>query len=154
QIKADRANPEQYRNRLETTTIRLQQVTADLDRAVSERDRLRSRVAELEQRHSQLDIGRQQKGSGFYRLAGLIPIGPDQPQAEPLGNDTLISDAPPEVEERSRGVTQFAHQAVAEVRRLLASTGLNVDRLFPQLGQDHGLGGPFVVPPKGGQPNG
>jgi murein DD-endopeptidase MepM/ murein hydrolase activator NlpD len=154
QIKADRANPGQYKNRLEATTKRLQHVTADLDRALSERDRLRSRVAELEQRHSQLDIGRQQEGAVFYRLAGLITIDSDQPEAVSLGRDMLMSDAPPEVEEQSRGVAQFAHQAFAEVRRLLASTGLNVDRLFPQLGQDRGLGGPFVVPPKGGQPNG
>ena len=61
----------------------------------------------------------------------------------------LISDAPPEPQDQSRSVADLARQAVAEVRRLLASTGLNVDRLFPQLAQDRGgLGGPFVAPPK------
>ena len=66
----------------------------------------------------------------------------------------LISDAPPEPEDQSRSVAHLARQAVAEVRRLLASTGLNVDRLFPQLAQDRGgQGGPFVAPPKADPPN-
>src|SRR4029077_11324942 len=90
-----------------------------------------------------------------YHLAGLIAVEPAQPEAEPPRTGMLISDAPPEPDDRSPSVAQIAREAVAEVRQLLASTGLNVDRLFPQLGPDHGgRGGPFIVPPKGDQPNG
>jgi murein DD-endopeptidase MepM/ murein hydrolase activator NlpD len=120
--------------------------TADLDRALSDRDRLRARIAELEQKQSQLDFA--------VRTTALIETGPSQSAADPARPEILISDAPPEPEDQSRSVVDLARQAVAEVRRLLASTGLNVDRLFPQLAQDRGgRGGPFVVPPKADPPD-
>jgi murein DD-endopeptidase MepM/ murein hydrolase activator NlpD len=119
---------------------------ADLDRALSDRDRLRARIAELEQKQSQLDFA--------VRTTALIETGPSQSAADPARPEILISDAPPEPEDRSRSVVDLARQAVAEVRRSLASTGLNVDRLFPQLAQDRGgRGGPFVVPPKADPPD-
>jgi len=154
-IETDRTEGGQYKSRLEVVTKKLQQLTADLDRALSERDRLRARIAEREQKHSQLGVAYGRKWAGLYHLAGLIVVEPAQPEAQPPRTGMLISDAPPEPEDRSPSVAQIAREAVAEVRQLLASTGLNVDRLFPQLGPDHGgRGGPFIVPPKGDQPNG
>jgi murein DD-endopeptidase MepM/ murein hydrolase activator NlpD len=120
--------------------------SADLDRALSDRDRLRARIAELEQKQSQLDFA--------VRTTALIETGPSQSAADPARPEILISDVPPEPEDQSRSVADLARQAVAEVRRLLASTGLNVDRLFPQLAQDRGgHGGPIVVPPKADPPD-
>ncbi len=135
------------RDRLALAARDRQQATADLDRALSDRDRLRARISELEQTRSRRDFA--------VRTTGLIETGPSQSAADPAWPEMLISDAPPEPEDQSRSIAQFARQAVAEVRRLLASTGLNVDRLFPQLAQDRGgLGGPFVAPPRADQPNG
>jgi murein DD-endopeptidase MepM/ murein hydrolase activator NlpD len=146
-IETDRAGQGQSKGRFDATTKRLQQATADLDRALGERDRLRARIAELEQRHSQLDAGHRQKLTGVFRLAELIEIEPSQSAMGLARPEMLISDAPPEPEAQSPSVAQLARQAVAEVRRVLASTGLNVDRLFPQLAQDRGgQGGPFVPP--------
>ena len=131
-----------------------QQATADLDRTLGDRDRLRARIAALEQEPSQLDVAHRQKWTGVFRLAGLIETEPSQSAASPPRPEILISDAPLETEAQSPSVAQLARQAVAEVRRLLASTGLNVDRLFPQLAQDRGgQGGPFVAPPKADPPN-
>ena len=126
------------------------QATADLDRALSDRDRLRARIAELEQKPSQLDFA--------VLKTALMETGPSQSATDPARPEMLISDAPPEPEEKSPSVAQLARQAVAEVRRLLASTGLNVDRLFPQLaaqdrGERGGRGGPFVAPPKADPPD-
>ncbi len=130
-----------------------QQATADLDRALSNRDRLRARIAEIEQEQSQFDIARRQKWTGLFRLTQVIETEPSQSASGLPRPEMLITDAPPEPVDQSR-IAQLARQAVAEVRRLLASTGLNVDRLFPQLTQDRGgQGGPFVAPPKGDQPN-
>ncbi len=153
-IDTYRAGQGQSNGRFDATIKRLRQATADLDRALGERDRLRARIAELEQKQSRLDFGHRQKWTGVFRLAELIEPEPSQsavglPQAE-----KLISDAPPEPEAQSPSVADLARQAVAEVRRLLASTGLNVDRLFPQLAQDRGgRGGPFVAPPKADPPD-
>ena len=131
------------------------QATADLDRALGDRDRLRARIAELEQKPSQLDIAHGQKWTGLVHLAEASETGPSQSAAGPARAEMLITDAPPEPEDQSHSIAQLARQAVAEVRRLLASTGLNVDRLFPQLAQERGgLGGPFVALPRGDQPNG
>jgi murein DD-endopeptidase MepM/ murein hydrolase activator NlpD len=141
-----RAEVASLRDKLALAARDRRRASADLDRALSDRDRLRARIADLEQKQSQLDFA--------VRTTVLIETGPSQSAADPARPEILISDAPPEPEDQSRSVADFARQAVAEVRRLLASTGLNVDRLFPQLAQDRGgLGGPFVVPPKADPPD-
>ncbi len=95
------------------------------------------------------DLGRRQKWTDILPVAEQIETEPSRSAAE-----MPISDASPEPKDQSRSVADLARQAVAEVRRLLASTGLNVDRLFPQLAQDRGgLGGPFVAPPKADPPD-
>jgi murein DD-endopeptidase MepM/ murein hydrolase activator NlpD len=154
EIEGDGAAQALYRGR-PAGKKRLRQLIADLDQALNERDQLRVRVAELEQKRSQLDVGRQQKWPSPFRFAGLIETELAQATADKPQPEMLISDAPPQPEDQSRSVARLARQAVGEARRLLASTGLNVDRLFPQLAQDRGgQGGPFVVPPKGDEPNG
>jgi murein DD-endopeptidase MepM/ murein hydrolase activator NlpD len=141
-----RAEVASLRDKLALAARDRRRASADLDRALSDRDRLRARIADLEQKQSQLDFA--------VRTTALIETGPSQSAADPARPEILISDAPPEPEDQSRSVADLARQAVAEVRRLLASTGLNVDRLFPQLAQDRGgLGGPFVVPPKADPPD-
>jgi murein DD-endopeptidase MepM/ murein hydrolase activator NlpD len=151
-VRAEAANADRQdevaslRDELALAANDREQATADLDRALSDRDRLRARIAELEQKPSQLDFA--------IRTTALIETGPSQSAADPARPEMLISDAPPEPEEKSPSVADLARQAVAEVRRLLASTGLNVDRLFPQLAQERGgQGGPFVAPPKADPPD-
>lgn len=73
-----------------------------------------------------------------------VQTGADSPPPE-----VVISDTPPEAERDSLG--EVARRAIDDLRRVIASTGLNVDRLFPQLGPDHAVGGPFVPSPKGDQ---
>jgi murein DD-endopeptidase MepM/ murein hydrolase activator NlpD len=159
-VRAETANADlrdqvaSLRDKLALAARDRQQATADLDRALGDRDRLRARIAELEQKSLQLDVAHRQKSTGLFRLTELIETEPSQTVAGLPRPEMLISDAPPEPEEKSPSVAQLAHQAVTEVRRLLASTGLNVDRLFPQLAQDRGgQGGPFVAPPKADPPN-
>ncbi len=159
-VRAETANTDlqdevaSLRDKLALAARDRQQATADLDRALGDRDRLRARIAELEQKPSQLDVAHRQKWTGLFRLTEVIETEPSQSAAGLPGPEMLISDAPPEPEDQSRSIAELARQAVAEVRRVLASTGLNIDRLFPQLAQERGgLGGPFVAPPRGDQPN-
>jgi len=159
-VRAETANADlqdevaSLRDKLTLTARDREQAIADLDRALTERDRLRARIAEIGQKQSQLDVGYPQKWRGVLRLAELIETDPSQLAAGLPRPEMLISDAPPEPKDQSRSVADLARQAVAEVRRLLASTGLNVDRLFPQLAQERGgQGGPFVAPPKADPPD-
>ncbi len=134
----------QYKVSVEAAIKKLQQVSAERDKALSERDRLRARIAELEQRHSQREIPRQQKLLAAFRVVEAVttePAGAETPPPE-----VLISDAPPEPASDSRGVAELARRVVSEFARLLASTGLDVQRLFPQFGLNHAEGGPFILP--------
>ena len=142
------------RDKLALAACDRRQATADLERALTERDRLRARIAEIEQKQPQLDVTHRQKWTGLFHLTEVIETESSQLASGLPRPEMLISDAPPEPEEKSPSMAQLARQAVAEVRRLLASTGLNVDRLFPQLAEGRGgLGGPFVAPPKADPPD-
>jgi len=159
-VRAETANADlqdevaSLRDKLALAARDRQQATADLDRALGDRDRLPVRIAELEQKPSQFDVAQRQKWTGLFHLTEVIETEPSQSAAGLPRPEMLISDAPPEPEDQSHSIAQLARQAVAEVRRLLASTGLNVDRLFPQLAQDRGgQGGPFVAPPKADPPD-
>lgn len=135
----------------DATAKKLQQVSAERDKALSEREHLRARIAELERKHSQREVLRPQKLVGAFRLAGLITTDLAEAEAEPPQPGVLISDAPPEPESDTRSVADLARRAVSEFARLLASTGLDVQRLFPQFGLNRAVGGPFI-PPKADQP--
>jgi murein DD-endopeptidase MepM/ murein hydrolase activator NlpD len=133
--------------RAETANAVLEAEVASLrdELAVAARDRQQTdaRSSALADRFESLH------GTGVFRLAELIETDPSRSAAGLPSPEMLISDAPPEPEAQLSSMAHLARQAAAEVRRLLASTGLNVDRLFPQLAQDRGgQGGPFVAPPK------
>ncbi len=53
---------------------------------------------------------------------------------------------------QSGGVVHLGREEVAKVERVLASTGIDVANLFSQFGGGHAEGGPFVPPPKSGEP--
>jgi len=125
---------------------RLRQVSADRDKTIGERDRLRARIAELELKHSQRELLAPEKLARIYRLAGLAVGEVAQPEANNSRPEVLITDAPPEPRQDSPGMAELSRRAVNEFARVLASTGLNVARLFPQLGLGRGEGGPFVPP--------
>ncbi len=154
-IERDRAGQQarhdQYKAGLDATAKKLQQVSADRDKAIIERDRLRARIAEIEQKRSQRQTLRLQQPGSEFRLAGLITAEFGQSEADPSQPELPISDAPPEPQRELRSFAAFAQQAIDEFRHVLASTGLNVERLFPQFAQNRAEGGPFVPPPKGEQ---
>lgn len=141
-----------YKADLEAAARRLRQMSVDRDKAIIERDRLRARIAELEQKRSEGEIPRPQNLAAWFRVAGLITTELVQSAADQAHPEPVITDAPPEAEHDR--IAEFARRAIGEFRRALASTGLNVERLFPQFGVDRAEGGPFVLPPKGEQARG
>jgi murein DD-endopeptidase MepM/ murein hydrolase activator NlpD len=154
-VRAKNANDELQR---EITSLRHR-----LTVAIRKRDQLEERLSDLADQAASLSrflvtagaSRRLPELSGPLHQVGLITTETDQMEADPprppvVISDVVISDAPVDAEHESLG--EIASRAIGEFRRLLASTGLNIERLFPQLSPNRPVGGPFVPPPKGDQP--
>jgi hypothetical protein len=169
QIDARRVTPAAYLRKIETARIdslgrrgqckrglrgtekRLRRSSAVQDEIIIERNRLPALIAELEEEHFAGEVLRPRGLAAGLRLAGLITTELVQSESDPPRVDTVITDAPPEAEPSTERVAEMGRRAVVEFRRMLASTGLNIGRLFPQFAPDRAEGGPFVPPPKGSQ---
>jgi murein DD-endopeptidase MepM/ murein hydrolase activator NlpD len=152
---------------MKATALRAEAANADLRRQVASlqerlafatraRGQVEGRLSALASRISSLrgllaatEATAEQRGlfELFHRV-GLLRSGDAQTGADSPPPEVVISDTPPEGE----SLGEVARRAIGDLRRLIASTGLNVERLFPQLGSNHAEGGPFVPPPKGDQP--
>jgi murein DD-endopeptidase MepM/ murein hydrolase activator NlpD len=151
-VRAETANADLQRELvgLAAAVRKLQQISADRDKALSERDRLRARLAELE-KGAHLELRGSQGPTGPYHLAGLITSELAQAEGEAVQPLMLITDAPLEPDREARSVAERGRRAIVDFRRLLASTGLNIERLFPQFDARRAEGGPFVPPSKADQ---
>ena len=119
-----------------TLTARLSKIEADAQaaqgdrqKASNERDRLRARISALQQKLS----------------LRATPGGPATAEREPASAEprvTLVLPSP---------AHQPARRGLNDVERVLASTGLDVERLLAKFGTRSAEGGPFVPPPKGGK---
>ena len=144
----------QYKARLEEAAKRLQRLSVERDTAVSAMDRLLARLGALDQRHSASEISWPQALIPVLQLVTLIKPEVDLSGSDTLDLEAVMTDAPPEPDRHASGVTEPGRLSISELARVLASTGLNIQRLFSQFGFNHAQGGPFVPPPKGDQPSG
>jgi murein DD-endopeptidase MepM/ murein hydrolase activator NlpD len=126
---AEEAQFAQYRASLEQTAKELQQLGSARGKGAVQRARLRVRFGEL------------------WRKLSQMPL--PQPAQQAAAAPSAVPSAPPDG--GASAVTQFGRREMSTVERVLASTGIDVARLFSQFGVKRGEGGPFVPPPKGGQ---
>lgn len=132
---------------------KVEQLTTDRDRTARERDQLRARIDALEQKLSMARPGR-----GSRSLAQSPPAAsPGQQQRQvavivPGRAAPIIAAEPPPSNAGAEPSIPIATGRLAEVERVLASTGVDVKRLFADFGNPSGLGGPFVPVPRGGMP--
>ena len=63
-------------------------------------------------------------------------------------------DLSAEAKRRTEIVAELTRRAIGEFKRVLASAGVDVARLFARFGVNHAEGGPFVLPPRADQPAG
>src|SRR5215475_3726804 len=131
-----------------------QQAGAVADEVLVGANRSLERINTSGAKHFRRDIPDPGGLAGGLRLAGLITTELVQSEPNLPRVDAVITDAPPEPEQDAKKVAEIGRRAVIQFRRLLASTGLNIGRLFPQFGPDRAEGGPFIPPPKGGQAEG
>jgi murein DD-endopeptidase MepM/ murein hydrolase activator NlpD len=118
----------QYQASLEETAKQLQNTEASRVAISVQRARLRAQLAELWQKLSQAPVT--QSGA---RTAAALPA----PTASPAAA-------------RVAAVAEFGRSEVAALERVLTSAGVDVQRIYSQLGAAPAEGGPFVPPPKAG----
>jgi murein DD-endopeptidase MepM/ murein hydrolase activator NlpD len=132
---------------------KVEQLTADRDRAARERDTLRARLNALQQRLSR-------SRTAAASLAAAQPTA--RPEAsgsathqrqiaviEPGRTEPIIAAERPVLsgsqEEAPAPTEAVAGGRLGEIKRVLASAGVDVKRMFADLGNKSGLGGPFVA---------
>ena len=134
---------------LKGALVRAEAANATLQDEVTQlKSKLAPATDELE--HSQREAVRPPEFARPFQLAGLITTEIDKICNDRPQPDVALPEAPTEPE--SQSAAEITHRVIGELHRLLGSTGLNIERLFPQLGQNPAVGGPFVPPPKGGLP--
>lgn len=121
QAKADLASNER----------RLQQLAAEHDKTVAERDRLQARLLQL------------QHGSG---LEPTTPSAADNAPAVPTAPQRSIADRPSDQRSENAAVPAASSGSSGELERVLASTGLDLEKLMRGLDTvPQGQGGPFIA---------
>lgn len=133
--EADRAAEEaqfaQYKASLEEIAKQLEQPGPARDKGTVQRARLRVRLGELWQKLSQLP--------GPQPAQQATAAGPTAPPAGGASADVST-------------VARLGGKEISAVEHVLASTGIDIARLYSQFGVNRAEGGPFVPPPKAGQP--
>ena len=154
-----RSRQQQVQAGLDQWQKKVQQLTADRDKAAGERDQLRARLSQLEQKLSM------RKGQPPQRVAAAQPAVPQSPTpvaAVPPSparaatvalapNPAPVAAAPARTAAAPVAAVAVARGGLSQFERVLASTGIDVARLFAQYGVRTGEGGPFVPVPPGGK---
>jgi murein DD-endopeptidase MepM/ murein hydrolase activator NlpD len=135
ELELDGANTRsnQAKNDLATNERKLQQLAAEHDRTVAERNRLQVQITELQNRAAAAPV-----------QSGAAESAPAAPAPAPAQRS--IADHPPDRRSDNTGKT-------SEVERLLASTGIDVEKLLSHLSAlPPGQGGPYVALDKANMP--
>jgi murein DD-endopeptidase MepM/ murein hydrolase activator NlpD len=163
--------------RMERANVDLQDNVANLrdrlaasarDRAMAE-DRLSALANETNTLRDQLELTEtklvaiEQKASEREpppeQATEAAPIEPGQSQptpseAVPTPRESGAPDLTVGGTRSAERVAELSRRAIGEFKRVLASAGVDVARLFSRFGANHGEGGPFVLPPRADQPAG
>lgn len=162
-----RTKQSQAETSLDQTQKKLQQVIAERDKAAAERDHLRGRVNDLEQKLSLLQTRQPPRPvaeaapaqPAAVAAVAPAPVTHPAPAAEPPRQVAVVVPGTPAAEAHrvaaapvvatAPATAAVDRGAFAQVERVLASAGVDVKRMFGQLGVERGLGGPFIPPPAG-----
>jgi murein DD-endopeptidase MepM/ murein hydrolase activator NlpD len=124
EVELDGANARsnQAKSDLASNERKLQQLAAEHDRTLAERNRLQAQITELQNRAS----------------AATAPVQSGAAEPAPVLPQRSIADRPPDKRSDNTGTA-------SEVERLLASTGIDVEKLLGHLSVPPAQGGPYVA---------
>ena len=130
ELESANARTNQAKADLASNERRLQQLAAEHDKTIAERDRLQTRLLELQGQSS-----------------ALGPIVPNAAQSAPAAPAPQRSIADRPSDQRSENVAPASpSHRNSELERILASTGIDVDRFLYKLDSvPQGEGGPFIA---------
>lgn len=130
---------------------KVDELTADRDRAARERDELRARLNRLGQKTSLANPTPAALAPMPQRQVALVMPGAGATPT--IAGKTATSAVAAAQSLPSPGAPTAAPGRLAEVERVLASAGVDVKRMFADVGVRSGLGGPFVPMPRDGLPD-
>lgn len=148
-VSETQADLGQSKPRLQEGPTRPQQPSTNQGTAVSATDRPLSHIGELNHKYSASEISWSQGSIAGLKLVTLITPEDDLSGSDTLHPEAIITDTAPEPERDASGVTEPGRPGISEFARVLATAGLNIQRLFSQLSLNRATGGPFVPPRKG-----
>lgn len=130
ELESATARTNQYKSELASNERRLQQLAAEHERTIAERDRLQARLTETQSRGPTLNLAPPSD-------LGAPSTG-QRSQAERTPDQRSDNTAP-----------------ASELERLIASTGIDVEKLLARLGSvPLAQGGPYVALDRAARPNG
>lgn len=133
ELDAANARTSQAKADLASNERRLQQLAAEHDKTIAERDRLQTRLLELQGQSS--------------ALGPILPnAAPSAPAAAAPAPAPQRSIANRPADQRSENVAPPASHKSSELERIVASTGIDVDKFLDKLDTvPQGEGGPFIA---------
>ena len=134
-----------FKNDLDGTERKLQQITTERERVTAERDRIADERDQLKQKLHDLEtrLARADAIGGTSQVAQPPPEA--KPEVKPQPPTQMTASATPPPSEASISVARTAG-ALGDVEALLSTTGLDVESMLERLmGTPKGEGGPYIA---------
>jgi murein DD-endopeptidase MepM/ murein hydrolase activator NlpD len=130
---------------------RLSRLTSQADELRGQLELTETKILALEQKASEHETPPPEQTSEATLVEPALSR-PAPSEANPEQPEVSGPDLSAAAKLGSEGVADIGRRAIAEFKRVLASAGVDVVRLFSRFGVKRAEGGPFVPPPKADQP--
>jgi murein DD-endopeptidase MepM/ murein hydrolase activator NlpD len=133
---------------------RLSRLTSQADELRGQLELTETKLLALEQKASERETTPPPEQTSEATLVEPAFSRPAPSEANPEQTEVSGPDLSAAAKLGSEGVADIGRRAIAEFKRVLASAGVDVVRLFSHFGVKRAEGGPFLPPPRADQPAG